>query len=68
MIILFFLIQLLINNQKNVVNYSTKYFIIKKVLEIIKFILLEKPILFFCEDIHILTNIIKGLISFFYPL
>ena len=58
MIILFFLMQLLINNQKNVVNYSTKYFRIKKVLEIIKFILLEKPLLFFCEDIHILTNII----------
>ena len=55
---------------KNVINYSMlmKYFRIKEVFEIIKFILLEEPILFFCEDIHILTNIIEGLISLIYPL
>ena len=44
-----------------------KYFRIKEVFEIIKFILLEEPILFFCEDLHILTYIIEGLISLIYP-
>ena len=55
---------------KNVVNYSLfmKYFRIKEVFEIIKFILLEEPILFFCEDIHTLTYIIEGLMSLIYPL
>ena len=55
---------------KNVINYSIlmKYFRIKEVFEIIKFILLEEPILFFCEDIHILTYTIEGLISLIYPL
>ena len=54
---------------KNIINYSIlmKYFRIKEVFEIIKFILLEEPILFFCEDIHILTYIIEGLISLIYP-
>ena len=55
---------------KNVINYSIlmKYFRIKEVFEIIKFILLEEPILFFCEDMHALTYIIEGLISLIYPL
>ena len=55
---------------KNVINYTIlmKYFRIKEVFEIIKFILLEEPILFFCEDIHILTYTIEGLISLIYPL
>ena len=55
---------------KNIINYSLlmKYFRIKEVFEIIKFILLEEPILFFCEDIHVLTYIIEGLISLIYPL
>ena len=55
---------------KNVINYSIlmRYFRIKEVFEIIKFILLEEPILFFCEDIHILTYTIEGLISLIYPL
>ena len=54
---------------KNVINYSIlmKYFRIKEIFEIIKFILLEEPILFFCEDVHILTYIIEGLISLIYP-
>ena len=54
---------------KNIINYSIlmKYFRIKEVFEIIKFILLEEPILFFCEDLHILTYIIEGLISLIYP-
>ena len=55
---------------KNVINYSIlmRYFRIKEVFEIIKFILLEEPILFFCEDIHMLTYTIEGLISLIYPL
>ena len=54
---------------KNVINYSIlmKYFRIKEVFEIIKFILLEEPILFFCEDTHILTYIIEGIMSLIYP-
>ena len=54
---------------KNVINYSIlmKYFRIKEIFEIIRFILLEEPILFFCEDMHILTYIIEGLISLIYP-
>ena len=44
-----------------------RYFRIKEVFEILKFILLEEPILFFCEDLHILTYIIEGLISLIYP-
>ena len=54
---------------KNIINYSIlmRYFRIKEVFEIIKFIILEEPILFFCEDIHLLTCIIEGLISLIYP-
>ena len=55
---------------KNVINYSIlmKYFRIKEVFELVKFILLEEPILFFCEDINALTYIIEGLISLIYPM
>ena len=55
---------------KNVINYSIlmRYFRIKEIFEIIKYILLEEPILFFSEDIQALTNIIEGLISLIYPL
>ena len=54
---------------KNIINYSIlmRYFRINEVFEIILFILLEEPILFFCEDIHVLTYIIEGLISLIYP-
>ena len=54
---------------KNVINYSIlmRYFRIKEIFEIIKFILLEEPILFFCDDLHILTFIIEGLVSLIYP-
>ena len=54
---------------KSVINYSIlmRYFRINEVFEIILFILLEEPILFFCEDIHVLTYIIEGLISLIYP-
>ena len=54
---------------KNIINYSIlmKYFRIKEIFEIIKYIILEEPILFFCEDIHVLTYIIEGLLSLIYP-
>ena len=54
---------------RNIMNYSilTKYFRIKEIFEIIKHILLEEPILFFCEDVHVLTYIIEGFISLLYP-
>ena len=54
---------------KNIVNYSLlmRYFRIKEVFEIIKFMLLEEPMLFFCEDIDVLTYIIEGLLSLLYP-
>ena len=54
---------------KNFVNYSLlmKYFRIKEIFEIVKFILLEEPILFFCEDIHVLTYTIEGFLSLLYP-
>jgi len=54
---------------KNIINYSIlmRYFRIREVFEIIKFILLEEPILFFCVDIHLLTYIIEGLVSLIYP-
>ena len=54
---------------RNIINYAMlmKYFRIKEIFHIIKFILLEDPILFFCEDLHVLTYIIEGLISLIYP-
>ena len=54
---------------KNIINYSIlmRYFRIREVFEIIKFILLEEPILFFCDDIHLLTYTIEGLVSLIYP-
>ena len=54
---------------RNIINYAMlmKYFRIKEIFHIIKFILLEDPILFFCEDLHVLTYTIEGLISLIYP-
>ena len=51
------------------VNYSALlfYFKVEEIFEIIKFILLEEPILFFCDDKEILTNIIASFISLIYP-
>ena len=60
----------LFNKQpRNIVNYSIlmRYFRIREVFEIIKFILLEEPMLFFCDDIYVLTHIIEGLLSLIYP-
>ena len=57
-------------NPRDIFNYSLlmKYFRIEEIFDIIKFIILEEPILFFSEDKEALTNIIEGLISLIYPL
>ena len=56
--------------QRIMVNYSILmyYFRIEEIFEVIKYIILEEPILFFCEDKEILTNIIASFISLIYPL
>ena len=43
------------------------FFQIEDIFEIIKWIILEIPILFFCENIKDLTYIIEGLLSLLYP-
>ena len=43
------------------------FFTFEEILEIIKWILLEVPILFFCENINDLTNIIESFSSLIYP-
>ena len=57
-------------NPRIMVNYSILmlYFRIEEIFEVIKYIILEEPILFFCEDKEILTNIIASFISLIYPL
>ena len=52
-----------------VINYAKlmKFFKIEDIFEIIKIILLEEPILFFCSNIEDLTYTIKGLLSLIYP-
>ena len=56
-------------NPRNIYNYSLlmKYFRIEEIFDIIKFIILEEPILFFSEDKEALTNIIESLITLIYP-
>ena len=56
-------------NPREICNYSLlmKYFRIEEIFDIIKFIILEEPILFFSEDKEALTNIIESLISLIYP-
>ena len=51
------------------VNYSILlyYFKVEDIFEVIKFILLEEPIIFFCDDKEILTNVIISFISLIYP-
>ena len=55
---------------RKMINYSLlmNYFRIDEIFEVIKYIILEEPILFFSEDKEALTNIIVGLISLIYPL
>ena len=57
-------------NPREMINYSIlmNYFRIEEIFEVIKFIILEEPILFFSEDKEVLTNVIEGLISLIYPL
>ena len=57
-------------NPRETINYSIlmNYFKISDIFEIIKFIILEEPILFFSEDKKVLTNVIESLISLIYPL
>ena len=57
-------------NPRETFNYSIlmKYFRIDEIFEVIKFIILEEPILFFSEDKEALTNIIECLVSLLYPL
>ena len=54
---------------KPIINYALfmKFFKIEEIFEIIKLIILEEPILFFCENIEYLTYVIQGLISLIYP-
>ena len=53
-----------------VTNYSVLmyYFKIEDIFEVIKYIILEEPILFFCENKEDLTNVIISFISLIYPL
>ena len=55
---------------RNIVNYSILmyYFKIKEIYEIIRYIILEEPILFFSENKEVLSNIITAFISLIYPL
>ena len=57
-------------NPRETFNYSIlmKYFRIEEIFEVIKFIILEEPILFFSEDKEALTNIIECFVSLIYPL
>ena len=57
-------------NPRIFVNYSILmyYFRIEEIFDVIKFIILEEPILFFCEDKEVLSNIILAFISLIYPL
>jgi len=54
---------------KELIDYSIlmKYFKIGEIFDIIKYIILEEPILFFSEDKEALANVIEGLISLIYP-
>ena len=54
---------------RTTVNYSILlyYFRIEEIFEVIKFIILEEPILFFCENKELLTIIITAFVSLIYP-
>ena len=56
-------------NPRETFNYSIlmNFFRIEEIFEIIKFIILEEPIIFFSEDKKVLTNVIESLISLIYP-
>ena len=52
-----------------IINFAElmHFFQIDDIFEIIKWIILEVPILFFCDDIKDLTYTIEGLVSLIYP-
>ena len=54
---------------KPIINFSLlmKFFKIEEIFEIIKYIILEEPILFFSNNIQYLTYTIEGLLSLIYP-
>ena len=54
---------------KPIINYALlmKFFKIEEIFEIIKYIILEEPILFFCQNIQYLTYTIEGLLALIYP-
>ena len=54
---------------KPIINYTLlmKFFKIEEIFEIIKCIILEEPILFFCNNIEYLTYIIEGILSLIFP-
>ena len=56
-------------NPRETVNFSLLmyYFRIEEIFEIIKYIILEEPILFFSDDKEVLTTVIESFISLIYP-
>ena len=54
---------------RSLVNYSLimRFFRIEEIFEIVRSIILEEPILFFCEDIQNLTHTIEGILALIYP-
>ena len=54
---------------KPIINYSLlmKFFRIEEIFEIIKYIILEEPIIFFSQNIQYLTYTIEGLLGLIYP-
>ena len=55
---------------KELINYSLlmTFFTIQELFDIIRSIILEEPVLFFCDDIYNLTYTIEGIIALIYPL
>ena len=55
---------------RSLINYSLimKFFRIEEIFDIIRSIILEEPILFFCENIQYLTHTIEGILALIYPL
>ena len=54
---------------KPIINYALlmKFFKIEEIFEIIKYIILEEPLLFFCQNIQYLTYTIEGILGLIYP-
>ena len=55
---------------RSLINYSLimRFFRIEEIFEIIRSIILEEPILFFCDNIQNLTHTIEGILALIYPL